>query len=34
VQLLIDDGNTVECWQSNFTDTPLANDETKFRAKQ
>jgi hypothetical protein len=34
VQLLIDDGNTVECWQSNFTSTPLVNAAEKFKAKQ
>lgn len=34
VQLQIDDGVTVECWESTFVDPPRKNDGEKFRAKQ
>jgi hypothetical protein len=34
VQLLIDDGMTVECWQTTFTAMPLKSTSEKFRAKQ
>jgi hypothetical protein len=34
LQLLIDDGDTVECWQTTFSEAPLANEATKFKAKQ
>lgn len=34
VQLLIDNGSTVECWQTSFTDPPLKNEATQFKAKQ
>jgi hypothetical protein len=34
VQLLVDNGDTIECWQSTFADTPKKNSATKFKAKQ
>lgn len=34
VQLLVDDGQTSECWQATFSDPPSKNDGTKFKAKQ
>lgn len=34
VQLLIDDGMGVECWQTTFSDEPKKNDAEKFKAKQ
>jgi hypothetical protein len=34
VQLLIDDGVTIECWQTTFSDLPKKNEATKFAAKQ
>ncbi len=34
VQLLVDDGNGTECWQSTFSDPPKKNDAAKFKAKQ
>jgi hypothetical protein len=34
VQLLIDDGVTIECWQTTFSDLPKKNEATKFGAKQ
>lgn len=34
VQLLIDNGTTTECWQTQFQGTPARNDTVLFRAKQ
>lgn len=34
VQLLVDDGDTVQCWQTTFTNTPHKNDASRFKAKQ
>lgn len=34
VQFLVDDGQTVECWQNTFTDAPKKNAAGKFSAKQ
>ena len=33
-QLLIDNGLSVECWQTTFSNTPLKNDEAGLLAKQ
>jgi len=33
-QVLIDDGNTVECWQTMFIDPPKKNTPEKLKAKQ
>jgi hypothetical protein len=34
VQLLIDGGMGVECWQTSYVDEPLLNDSNRFRARQ
>ena len=34
VQLLVDDGQMSDCWQSTFSDPPKNNESGKFKAKQ